>query len=52
MVESLEFADDHDILLRVGIGKESNPNRSSRVRYLGDPSSSLLFKGQQEQQQR
>lgn len=41
VVESLEFVDgDGDILLRVGIGKESNPNRTCRVRYLGDPSRS------------
>lgn len=39
VVESLQFADD-DTLLRVGIGKESNPNRSTRVQYLGNPSSS------------
>ena len=45
VAESLEFA-DHDTLLRVGIGKESNPNRSTRVRYLGDPSSSSSSKGQ------
>lgn len=41
VVESLEFVDgDGDMLLRVGIGKESNPNRTCRVRYLGDPSHS------------
>ncbi|EYE95374.1 F-box protein [Aspergillus ruber CBS 135680] len=41
VVESLEFVDgDGDMLLRVGIGKESNPNRTYRVRYLGDPSRS------------
>lgn len=39
VVESLEFV-DNDSLLRVAIGKESNPNRSTRVRYLGNPSSS------------
>lgn len=39
VVESLEFVDDdEDMLLRVAIGKESNPNRTCRVRYLGDPS--------------
>lgn len=41
VVEALEFVDgDEDMLLRVGIGKESNPNRTCRVRYLGDPSRS------------
>ncbi|BCR86237.1 F-box protein [Aspergillus chevalieri] len=41
VVESLEFVqDDGDMLLRVAIGKESNPNRTCRVRYLGDLSHS------------
>lgn len=41
VVESLEFVDrDEDMLLRVVIGKESNPNRTCRVRYLGDLSRS------------
>ena len=39
VVESLEFV-DNDTLLRVAIGKESNPNRSTRAQYLGNPSSS------------
>ena len=47
VVEGLEFAEE-DTLLRVTIGKESNPNRPMRVRYLGDPS---LSQQQQQQQQ-
>lgn len=38
VVEGLEFADDHEGLLRVVIGKEASANRISRVQYLGDPS--------------
>lgn len=38
IVDSLEFVES-DTLLRVAIGKESNVNRSTRVRYLGDPPS-------------
>lgn len=37
VVEKVEFV-EKGALLRVAVGKESNPNRSSRVRYLGDPS--------------
>lgn len=36
VIESLEFA-ENDTLLRVTIGKEPNPNRQTRVRYLGNP---------------
>lgn len=37
VVDALEFVEG-DALLRVTIEKESNANRSTRVRYLGDPS--------------
>lgn len=38
VVDTLEFVEG-DTLLRVAIGQESNANRSTRVRYLGDPDS-------------
>ncbi|RAL10398.1 F-box protein [Aspergillus homomorphus CBS 101889] len=37
MIESLEFADEDDTLLRVTIGQETTTYQPTRVRYLGNP---------------